>query len=135
MRCSSRFSTVYRLIDFIIIFNFLAQLALFRRVLLFINVERILLEDGNVKDEVKLAKKWRGTSMTGRITPFIYHIPVGFNVSVLMLNLRVEETLRRSQKNWTSTSFVCTKSSLISCGAASGHAGHAGHEQLFLPKI
>ena len=48
---------------------------------------RISLENGNVKDVVKMANKWHSTSVVGRITPFIRPYLVVFDVPVLILNL------------------------------------------------
>ena len=50
-------------------------------------IREIFLEDGNVKDDVKMANKGRSPSIYGRVTPFIRHFYVVFDVPVLRLNL------------------------------------------------
>ena len=45
-----------------------------------------LAKDGNVKDAVKMANKWRGAPVYGHATPFIRRFHVVFDVPVLRLN-------------------------------------------------
>ena len=47
------------------------------------------LEDGNVKDDVKMANKSRDMFIYGRFTPLIWHFHVFFDVLVLKLNLPI----------------------------------------------